>query len=97
MSNRDFSFSLFSILLVFFKVLQFYKFSIVFLLNYCCSVTQLCPMICDPVYCSMPGLPVPHHLPEFAQVHFQCAGDAIQPSHPLRSSSPSVQQQGLFQ
>ena len=23
----------------------------------------------DPMDCSMPGFPVPHHLPEFAQVH----------------------------
>ena len=34
-----------------------------------CSVAQLCPTLCHPVDCSMPGLPVPHHLPEFAQVH----------------------------
>ena len=33
--------------------------------------------------CSTPGLPVPHHLPEFAQVLVRCVGDAIQPSHPL--------------
>ena len=25
--------------------------------------------ICDPMDCSKPGFPVPHHLPEFAQVH----------------------------
>ena len=24
---------------------------------------------CDPMDCSTPGLPVPHHLSEFAQVH----------------------------
>ena len=51
--------------------------------------------------CSMPGLPVPHHLLEFAQVHIHCISDAIQPSHPLMPSSPSVlslsQHQGLFQ
>ena len=33
--------------------------------------------------CSMPGLPVLHHLPEFAQVHAHCMGDAIQSSYPL--------------
>ena len=32
--------------------------------------------------------PVPHHLLEFAQIHFHRAGDAIQPSHPLLLSSP---------
>ena len=30
----------------------------------CCSVAQACPTICDPMDCSTPGLPVPHHLPE---------------------------------
>ena len=49
---------------------------------------------------SMPGLPVPHHLLKFAQVHVHCIGDAIQPS-PLTPSSPSAlnlsQHQGLFQ
>ena len=39
--------------------------------------------------CSTPGLPVPHHLLEFAQVQVHCIGDAIQPSHPLTPSSPS--------
>ena len=29
----------------------------------------------------MPGLPVPHRLLEFAQVHVHCIGDAVQPSH----------------
>ena len=29
---------------------------------------------------SMPGLPVPHHLLKFAQVHVHCTGDAFQPS-----------------
>ena len=31
----------------------------------CCSVTQSCLTLCDPVECSTWGLPVPHHLPEF--------------------------------
>ena len=31
--------------------------------------------------CSTPGLPVPRHLPEFAQVHIHSIGDAVQPSH----------------
>ena len=54
-----------------------------------------------PMGCSTPGLPVPHHLPEFAQVHVPCIGDAIQPYQPLTHSSPSAlnlsQHQGLFQ
>ena len=37
--------------------------------NICyCSVTQLCPTLCNAMDCSTPGLPVPHHNPEFAQV-----------------------------
>ena len=51
--------------------------------------------------CNMPGLSIPYYLPEFAQVHVHCIGDAIQPSHPLMPSSPSAlnlsQYQGLFQ
>ena len=37
---------------------------------------------------SMPGLPVHHQLPEFTQTHVCRVSDAIQPSHPLSSSSP---------
>ena len=60
-----------------------------------------CLTLCNPKECSTPGLPVPHHLLEFAQVHVHCISDAIQPSHPLTSSFPSAlnlsQHQGLFQ
>ena len=38
-------------------------------------------MLCDLMNCRTPGLPVPHHLLKFAQVHVHCIGDAIQPSH----------------
>ena len=38
--------------------------------------------------CSTPGLPVHHQLPEFTETHAHQVGDAIQPSHPLPSSSP---------
>ena len=33
----------------------------------CCSVTQLCPTVCDPMDCGMPGHP--HYVLEFAQTH----------------------------
>ena len=49
--------------------------------------------------CSTPGLPVLHHLPEFAQTHVHWVGDAIQPSHPLSSPSPAFylsQHRGLI-
>ena len=49
------------------------------------SVAQLCSTLCDTMNCSMPGLPVHHHLPEFTQTHAHWVGDAIQPSHPLLS------------
>ena len=44
--------------------------------------------LCDPMDCSMPGLPVPHHLPEFSQVHVHRIGAAVQLSHPLRPLLP---------
>ena len=47
------------------------------------SVAQSCPTLCNPVNCSMPGLPVHHQLPEFTQTHVHRVSDAIQPSHPL--------------
>ena len=52
------------------------------------SVAQSCPTLCDPMNCSMPGLPVHHQLPEFTQTHVHRVCDAIQPSHPLLSPSP---------
>ena len=57
---------------------------------YCCLVTQLCLTLCDPIDCSMPGLPVPQHLPKFAQIHVHCIGDAVQPSYPLMPSSSAL-------
>ena len=67
----------------------------------CCSVTKSCLTLCDPMDCGTPGLPVPHYLPEFVQVLVNWVIDAIQPSHPLPSSSPSAfnlsQHQCLFQ
>ena len=47
------------------------------------SVAQSCPTLCDPMNCSMPGLPVHHQLREFMQTRVQRIIDAIQPSHPL--------------
>ena len=65
------------------------------------SVAQSCPTLCNPMNCSMAGLPVHHQLPEFTQTHVHQIGDGIQPSHPLSSPSPLApnpsQHQGLFQ
>ena len=63
------------------------------------SVAHSCLTLCDPMDCSMPGFPV-HQLPELAQTHVHRVGDAVQPSHPLSSPSPTFnlsQHQGLFQ
>ena len=35
----------------------------------CCSVTKSYPTLFNPMDCSMPGFPVPHHLLELAQTH----------------------------
>ena len=65
------------------------------------SVVQLCPTLCNPVDCSIPGFPVRHQPLELAQIHVHRVSDAIQPSHPLLSPSPPAfnlsQHQGLFQ
>ena len=36
------------------------------------------------------GLLVPHHPPQFIQVHFHCTDDAIQTCQPLTPSSPAL-------
>ena len=65
------------------------------------SVAQFCPILCDPMNRSMPGLPVHHQPPEFIQTHIHLVSDAIQPSYPLLSPSPLApnpsQHQSLFQ
>ena len=61
------------------------------------SVPQLCPTLCDPVYCSIPGFPVHHQLLELAQTHVQWISDAIQPSHPLSSPSPPAFNHSQYQ
>ena len=49
------------------------------LLSYssCCSVTQLSLTLWNLMDCSMPGFPVLHYLPEFAQTHVHWVKDAI--------------------
>ena len=53
------------------------------------SVIQLCPTLCNPMDCRMPGFPVHHQLSEPTQTHVHRVSDAIQPSHPLWSP-PSI-------
>ena len=52
------------------------------------SVTQSYLTLCDSMDSRMPGFPVHHQLPELTQTHVHRVGNAIQPSHPLLSSSP---------
>ena len=65
------------------------------------SVTQSCPILCNPMNPSTPGLPVHHQLPEFTQTYVHRVSDTIQPPHPLSSPSPPApnpsQRQGPFQ
>ena len=67
----------------------------------CCSVTQLCPTLCDPMDCTMLGFPIFHHLPELAQTHVHWVSDSIKPSYPLSSPSPPAfnlsQNKGIFE
>ena len=53
------------------------------LLSHCCSVAQLCPTLCNPMDWRMPGFPVLHYLPEFAQIHVHWVNGC----HPTISSS----------
>ena len=61
------------------------------------SVAQSCLTLWDTTR----GLPVHHQFPELTQTHVHWVSDAIQPSHPLSSPSPSTfklfQHQDLFQ
>jgi len=47
------------------------------------SVAQSCRTLCDPMNCSMPGLPVCNQLLEFTQTHVHRVDNAIQQSDPL--------------
>ena len=56
------------------------------------SVTQPCLTLCNSMGCRTPGFPVHHQLLELAQTHVHQVSDAIQPSHPLSTPSPSTYQ-----
>ena len=49
----------------------------------CCSVAKLCPTPCNTMDYKMPGFPVLHYLPEFAQTHVHW----VSWCHPTISSS----------
>ena len=93
------------------EILHFPLFFPTILVFYCCitnylswrsfSSVQLRLTLCDPMDCITPCFPVLHQLTELAQTHVHRVSDAMQPSHPLSSSSPPAfslsQHQGLFQ
>ena len=67
---------------------------------HCCSATQSCPALSNPMDGGTPGFPVLHRLLEFAQTHVHGADAAIQPPPPPSPPSPALnlsQHQGLFQ
>ena len=53
------------------------KYSSHFVVVQLLSCDQLCPTLSSSMDCSMPGFPVLHHLPEFAQTHVHPVGDVI--------------------
>ena len=61
----------------------------------CCSVTQLCFPLSNPMNGGTPGFPVLHYLPEFAETHVHQIDDAIQLSHPLSSPALNLSHQCL--
>ena len=73
-SDSDICFRFFS-LIVYYKmlsripVLYSRPLWVIYFIYCCCSVAQLCPILCDPMDCSRPGFPVLYHLSELAQTH----------------------------
>ena len=66
----------------------------------CCSVTQSCPIFCDPRDCSStPGFPVLQPLLELSQTHVYWVSDASNHlilCHPLSSCPQSFTASGSF-
>ena len=75
---------------------KFYK-QLIFISNFlikpksvCCFSISCIWLFVTPMDYSRPYFPVLHDLPELAQTHVHWVSDAIQPSRPLPSPSPSV-------
>ena len=56
------------------------------------SVTQSCPILCDPMDCSTPGFPVHHQLPELTQMSIV----SVRPSNHLILCHPLVLLPSIF-
>ena len=67
----------------------------------CCQSPSGVQFFVIPWTGSTPCLPVPHYLPEFAQVHVHCISDAVHSCHPMVPAPPSAlnlsHNQRLFQ
>ena len=59
----------------------------------CCSVAKSYPTLGDPTACSMPGFPVLHCLPEFAQTHVHLV---VMPSNHLILCCPLLLMPSVF-
>ena len=66
---------------------------------YCFSVTESCPILCDPMDCCIPGFLVLHYLLEFAQLMPIRLMMLFNQSQPLSPPSPPALSlnEGLFQ
>ena len=62
-------------------------------ITFCCSVAQLCPTLCNPMDCSMPGFPVLHHPPELAQTQVV---ELVMPSNHLILCHPLLLLPSVF-
>ena len=60
------------------------------------SAALSCLNLCDPMDCSMPGLPVHHHLPELTQTHVHRVGDPSHPSNHLILCHPLLLLPSIF-
>ena len=57
------------------------------------SVAQSCPTLCNPMDCSMPGLPVHHQLPELTQL---MSFESVRPSNHLILCCPLLLTPSIF-
>ena len=57
------------------------------------SIAQSCPTLCDPMYCSTPGLPVHYQLPEFIQT---MSTESVIPSNHLILCRPLLLLLSIF-
>ena len=80
---------------ILFLILTFLSFCCCCCCCCCCSVTKSRLTLCDPMDCSTPGLPVPHHLhgvPKFTSTESVMSSNLLILSHPLLLPSifPSI-------